>query len=175
VFEAGEREAPTRSGPLFTRRKATAPKRLKANSRSLQRLMLLPLGAESDLITRIPYASPTGLRSRTRKRPPLRARRRRIGVASPIAEMPPGRNPRYRKSNSELLAGSYLGKNGRFFDDADVVQLLREAVDREGSISAFAKRAGLHRVAVNNILNGRRPVSQRLAKALGLRKVYVAE
>jgi DNA-binding phage protein len=89
--------------------------------------------------------------------------------------MPPGRNPRYRKSNSELLAGSYLGKNGRFFDDADVVQLLREAVDREGSISAFAKRAGLHRVAVNNILNGRRPVSQRLAKALGLRKVYVAE
>jgi hypothetical protein len=34
------REAPTRPGPLFTRRKAQAPKRLKANSRSLQRLML---------------------------------------------------------------------------------------------------------------------------------------
>jgi hypothetical protein len=104
-----------------------------------------------------------------------RARLRRTGVASPIAEMPPGRNPRYRKSNSELLAGSDLGKNGRFFDDADVVQLLREAVDREGSISAFAKRAGLHRIAVNSILNGRRPVSQPLVKALGLRKVYVAE
>ena len=89
--------------------------------------------------------------------------------------MPPARESRYRKSNSELLAGTHLGKNGRFFDDADVVQLLREAVDREGSITAFAKRAGLHRVELNNILNGRRPVSRALVKALGLRKVYVAE
>ena len=104
-----------------------------------------------------------------------RARPRRIAGASPIAEMSPGRKPRYRKSNSELLAGSNLGKNGRFFDDPDVVQLLREAVDREGSISAFAKRAGLHRVVVNSILNGRRPVSRPVVKALGLRKVYVAE
>jgi hypothetical protein len=98
-----------------------------------------------------------------------------IGGASPIIEMPPAGESRYRKSNSELLAGSNLGKNGRFFDDADVVQLLREAVDREGSITAFAKRAGLHRVELNNILNGRRPVSRALVKALGLRKVYVAE
>jgi hypothetical protein len=95
--------------------------------------------------------------------------------ASPIMEMPPARESRYRKSNSELLAGSNLGKNGRFFDDSDAVLLLREAVDREGSITAFAKRAGLHRVELNNILNGRRPVSRALVKALGLRKVYVAE
>jgi hypothetical protein len=58
VFEAGEREAPTRSG--LTRRKATAPKRLKANSRSLQRLMLLPLGAESILSREFPMRRPLG-------------------------------------------------------------------------------------------------------------------
>jgi hypothetical protein len=109
------------------------------------------------------------------KAPAVSARLRRIGAAGPIAEMPPGQNPRYRKSNSELLAGSNHGKNGRFFDDADVVQLLREAVDREGSITAFAKRASLHRVVINSILNGRRPASRPLVKALGLRKVYVAE
>jgi len=83
--------------------------------------------------------------------------------------------PAHRKSNAELLASSSLGKNGRFFDGADVVELLREAVVREGDISAFAKRNGLHRADVNNTLNGRRPISRTLVKVLGLRKVYTAE
>src|SRR5262249_15790083 len=48
------------------------------------------------------------------------------------------------------------------------------AIEREGSITAFAKRHGLHRTDVNNILNGRRPVTSSLVKALGLRKVYAA-
>jgi len=83
--------------------------------------------------------------------------------------------PAHRKSNAELLASSNLGKNGRFFDGADVIELLREAVIREGSISAFAKRAGLHRADINNTLKGRLPVSRTLVKVLGLRKVYTAE
>jgi len=87
----------------------------------------------------------------------------------------PRRFPPHRKSNAELLAISNLGKNGRFFDGADVIELLREAVVREGSISAFAKRAGLHRADINNTLKGRRPVSRTLVKVLGLRKVYTAE
>ena len=89
--------------------------------------------------------------------------------------MNPRRFPPHRKSNAELLASSNLGKNGRFFDGADVIELLREAVIREGSISAFAKRAGLHRADINNTLKGRRPVSRTLVEVLGLRKVYTAE
>jgi hypothetical protein len=50
--------------------------------------------------------------------------------------MPPGRESAHRESTAELLAKSNLGKIGRFFDDADAVQLLSEAVRRDGSISA---------------------------------------
>jgi len=83
-----------------------------------------------------------------------------ISVAMSLPERTrprPGRESAHRKSNAELLASSNLGKNGRFFDGADVIELLREAVVREGGISAFAKRAGLHRADINNTLKGRRP------------------
>jgi hypothetical protein len=45
----------------------------------------------------------------------------------------------------------------------------------EGGQTAFAKCHGVDRVPVNMILNGKRPVSDAIAKALGLRKVCVAE
>jgi hypothetical protein len=45
----------------------------------------------------------------------------------------------------------------------------------EGGQTAFAKRHGVDRVLVNMIVNSKRPVSDAVAKALGLRKVYVAE
>jgi DNA-binding transcriptional regulator YdaS (Cro superfamily) len=53
--------------------------------------------------------------------------------------------------------------------------MLRVAVEREGGQSAFAKRHRVHRTSVNRVLNGKLPVSGSIAKALGLRKVYVAE
>ena len=40
----------------------------------------------------------------------------------------------------------------------------------EGGQTAFAKRHGVDRVLVNMILNGKRSVSDAIAKALGLRK-----
>ena len=84
-------------------------------------------------------------------------------------------NPKHRKENAELLAESNLGRNAHIFENADIIRLLGAAIEREGSITAFAKRHGLHRTDVNNILNGRRPVTSSLVKALGLRKVYVAD
>jgi hypothetical protein len=57
----------------------------------------------------------------------------------------------------------------------DKSSVLRAAVEHEGSQVAFAKRHGLDRVLVNMILNGKKAVSGSIAKALGLRKVYVAE
>jgi hypothetical protein len=59
--------------------------------------------------------------------------------------------------------------------DDDVVDLLKTAVKREGNQSAFAKRYDVNRTELNSILNGRRRISASLAKALGLRRVYVIE
>jgi hypothetical protein len=68
-----------------------------------------------------------------------------------------------------------LGSNGLVFDDDDVVHLLRVAVEREGTQNALAKRYGIDRVNLNMVLNGKRPVTSAIVKALGFRKVYVAE
>ena len=68
---------------------------------------------------------------------------------------------------------SELGFHALVFNQDEVARLLRAAVEREGSQSAFAKRHGVDRVLVNMILNGKRPVTDTIAKALGLRKVYV--
>jgi hypothetical protein len=74
-----------------------------------------------------------------------------------------------------LLEYSNVGTRGLFLDDKDVIQLLKSAIEREGSISAFARRYGLDRVLLNNILNGKRAVSRPLVEALGLRRVYTPE
>ena len=71
-----------------------------------------------------------------------------------------------------LLASGNVGSHALLLDEKDVLHLLRAAVEREGSISAFAKRHGLERSQLTNMLNGQRPVSSPLVKALGLRKVY---
>jgi hypothetical protein len=88
--------------------------------------------------------------------------------------MPRGPHPKHRKTITELLAESDLGKDARIFENGDVVRLLRAAIEQGGSITAFATRHNLPRTNVNIILNGKRPVSKPLAKALGFRKVYIA-
>ena len=89
--------------------------------------------------------------------------------------------PKYRGSITlkaeiaALLESSNIGFHTLILDDLGVVQLLKAAIEREGSISAFAKRHGLERSYLSSVLNGRRPVSSPLAKALGLRKVYALQ
>ena len=80
-----------------------------------------------------------------------------------------------RNKSSASLIPSDLGFHSLVFDKNDIVHLLRAAVEREGSQTAFASRHGVDRAYVNMILNGKRPVSDAIAKALGLRKVYVAK
>jgi plasmid maintenance system antidote protein VapI len=89
--------------------------------------------------------------------------------------MPRRPHPKHRKTITESLGKSDLGRDARIFENGDIVRLLRAAIEREGSITAFAARHNLPRSNVNNILNGKRPVSSTLAKALGLRKVYIAD
>jgi hypothetical protein len=75
----------------------------------------------------------------------------------------------------ELLASGNFGSHALILDDKDVRLLLRAAIEQGGSISAFSRRHGLELSQLNKMLNGRRPVSRAVVKALGLRKVYVAE
>ena len=74
-----------------------------------------------------------------------------------------------------IAPSSDLGRNAFVFDEDEVVHLLRDAVDREGSQIAFADRYGVDRANVSAVLNGRRRINGSLVKALGLRKVYVVE
>jgi len=71
------------------------------------------------------------------------------------------------------LQSNALGRPARVLDDSDVLLLLRAAVEEEGNQLAFARRHRLNRAHLNMILNGRRPVTDKVVKALGLRKMYV--
>ena len=69
-------------------------------------------------------------------------------------------------------AGGNIGAYSLVFDHDEVVQLLKAAVEREGSQVAYAKRHGLNRSHLNQILNGNRHAGSAFLKALGLRNVY---
>jgi hypothetical protein len=82
---------------------------------------------------------------------------------------------RQRKSLTAVSIASNLGFHARVFDSDDVIRLLAAAVESEGSQTAFAKHHGFNRVYLNMIFNRKRPVSDSIAEACGLRKVYIAQ
>ena len=84
--------------------------------------------------------------------------------------------------SSDVRSTDYVGSERAWkaddllvLDDDDVADLVRAAVEREGSQIAFADRYGVDRAYVSTVLNGRRRVSGSLVKALGLRKAYIVE
>jgi hypothetical protein len=79
------------------------------------------------------------------------------------------------KHKPEVAFAGDVGRQGVIFDDNDVIRLLRAAVEREGSQTAFAKRHGIERTRINAILSGRRPVTESVVNALGLRRTYSAK
>jgi hypothetical protein len=68
-----------------------------------------------------------------------------------------------------------LGRSVRAFNDDEILSLLRTAIQREGGQVAFAKHHSVNRTYLNMVLNGKRPMGDAIAEAVGLRKVYVAE
>ena len=80
-----------------------------------------------------------------------------------------------RKGSAELARETNLGSHLLVFNDDEVIQLLRAAVEREGNQIAFARRHDIERTGLNMILNGKRPLTAAVVKALGLRKVYTPE
>ena len=57
-------------------------------------------------------------------------------------------------------------------EDEAVVDFLRAAIEREGSQTAFAKHHSVNRTYLNMVLNGKKPVGDAIAEALGLHKVW---
>ena len=72
--------------------------------------------------------------------------------------MPRRRDPAHRTTAAQL-ANSRLGCRARIFDDDDVIELLRAAIEREGNQGAFARRHQIERSYVNQILNRKKPVN----------------
>jgi hypothetical protein len=79
------------------------------------------------------------------------------------------------KRKPEVALAGEIGRQAVIFDDNDVIRLLRAAVEREGSQTAFAKRHGIERTRINAILSGKRPITESVANALGLRRTYTAK
>jgi DNA-binding phage protein len=63
----------------------------------------------------------------------------------------------------------------RIFEVDDVISLLRYEVKRAGGQDAWGKKNGFHRTVVNKALNGERPPSTAILKALRLRVAIVSE
>ena len=61
------------------------------------------------------------------------------------------------------------------FDQDDLYRMLRAAVESEGGQTAFAKRHHIDRGRLNKILKRKHRPGDVVARALGLRRVYVAE
>jgi hypothetical protein len=86
-----------------------------------------------------------------------------------------GRRKRPYRKAPEVLAKSNLGKHARIFEQEEVLLLLRQAVELEGSQLAFSKRHPVDRAHLNFVLHGKRGLSEKFLKLLGLRKVYTAK
>ena len=70
------------------------------------------------------------------------------------------------------MAKRKLGVRSLIFDDHEVIQLLRAAIERVGGQSAFARRHGIDRTHLNQILSGKKSVNTAVMRPLRLRKVY---
>lgn len=60
----------------------------------------------------------------------------------------------------------------QIFEMGDVVALLRREVDMAGGQVAWSKRTGINRTLLNQILRGRRQVTDRIIAALDLRIIF---
>jgi hypothetical protein len=83
--------------------------------------------------------------------------------------------PKPNQSSAVFNPPSNLGFDAHVFNNDDVVRLLKAAIKSEGDQTEFARHHRINRSYVNMVLKGKRPVGDSIARALGLRKVYIAE
>ena len=63
----------------------------------------------------------------------------------------------------------------RILDNKDVVRLLRSKVERAGGQSSWARRERIDRTLLNRVLNGHKPPSKEIIRALKLCNAYALE
>jgi hypothetical protein len=63
----------------------------------------------------------------------------------------------------------------RILEPKEILQLLGAEVTKAGGQEAWAKKSGIDRALVNKVIHQKRPVSQKIMKALGLRVVVVKD
>ena len=80
-----------------------------------------------------------------------------------------------REVKQKTMLGNRMGRLAVVFDEDDLVRFLTAAVEREGGQTAFAKRHKVDRSRVNRILSRQLRASEAIAKALGLRRVYIRD
>ncbi len=80
--------------------------------------------------------------------------------------------PTALKRKPKVALARDIGRMAKIFDETDILRLLRAAVEREGNQAAFARRYGVQRTSVNLTLADKRPVSEAIKNALGLRRTY---
>ena len=61
----------------------------------------------------------------------------------------------------------------RFLELKDVIRLLRLEVERAGGQTAWARKTGINRTAINKVLNDRWPPTKKIIRALRLRMVFL--
>ncbi len=62
----------------------------------------------------------------------------------------------------------------RVFELEDVILLLRSEVKRGGGQAAWSKKTGIDRTMLSRVLNGHRPLTKTIFRALKLRMVFVS-
>jgi len=85
------------------------------------------------------------------------------------------KSPGSGSGETAALFASREGRRAFVLDEREVVRFLRTTVEQEGGQSAFARRHGVERARLNQILKGKRGVTKAVMKALGLRKIYTPE
>src|ERR1700719_2722831 len=71
-----------------------------------------------------------------------------------------------RTPAGEMLLASERGRESRIFEERDVIQLLKSAIEREGDQTSFARRHGIDRTHLNQILNRKKQINRAVMKAL---------
>lgn len=85
------------------------------------------------------------------------------------------KSPKHKITADLLTSNNLEWHAARVLEEEEALELLRQAVEQEGSQYAFARRHAVDRTHLNFVLQGKRSLSEKFLTLLRLRKVYTAD